>query len=246
MLRSKDGTTMSPKRAGLIGGLALVLLLGVLVQIDRGAATPQPGEPATDEQVKMFEDLLRQHERVMFDALVTGDVTRFATIYYNDPTVELNAEFHANLTRAGSRAPQAVARLEGGPKGHETGYLTAQVAGIINRQENVAAWEAAQAKAQAEGRQPSTDDMPNGAVPYEPKTADQWIDVPFYVYDVLVRGNHATATLSYGPPEDADSAYIFHFTMVEDRWYISGSSGGHVTSPIKPKTTPYVTLSADD
>lgn len=235
---------MSLRSIGIVGVAAIALLVGALVQADGGEATPGPGKPATREQVAMFEDLLRRDERITFDAMVTGDLSRFATIYYNDSSVELNVEYRAQIERVGQVATSAVAVLPDGPKGSGAGYLTARVAGAMLYRDNVAAWQTALERASAEGRQPSIADMPNGEVPYEPKTADQWIDVPFYVYDVFVDGNRATATLSYAPPEDADSAYIYRFIQIDGRWFITGLDGGHVTSRSIPKTTPYVTRSA--
>lgn len=237
---------MSMKTIAVVGVAVAILLTGALIQADRSDATPSPGTPASIEQVAMFEDLLRLDERISFDAMVTGDLSRFATIYYNDPTVSLNPEYRSQIDRAGSVATDIVASLSDGPKGSNTGYLTARVAGAVLYRDNVSAWQTVLERAADEGRQPSIADMPNNEVPYEPKMADQWVDVPFYVYDVFVNGDRATATLSYAAPEDADSAYIYHFIQVDGRWLICGLEGGHVSTRIAPKTTPYFTRSASD
>lgn len=219
-------------RAVVLTVVAVAFLsIGALTQINNDASGQTPHDNtiklhnADSDEAKMFEALLRKDERMLFEAMVNGDVSQFPTLYYNDPRVDLNDDFDAILERSGNRANGLIASLAAGPVGAENGYLTAQVAIILERQDNIEAWEAAQRKAAAEGREPTLADMPNGEIPYVKKTEDQWVDVPFYVFDVKIDGDQATAKLTYEPPETAAMVLTYSFTQVDGRWYISGIDG---------------------
>lgn len=219
-------------RVTILGAIVLVVAVLIQQEISTAEQVVQP-EPvaATEEQLKEFEELLRVDERVTFQALVTGDITEFPKIYYDDPTVTLNSDYHVAIEKAGDRIQSALTLLEPTSIGNGQGYLSARTAIIINRQDNLAAWEKAQAEAAAENRIATLADMPNGEMPYEPKFEDQWVDVPFYVFDGKMWDDHATVKLTYEPPASAALISTYVFTQVDGRWYISGLESEYIANP---------------
>ncbi|MDI3340019.1 MAG: hypothetical protein QJR03_05760 [Sphaerobacter sp.] len=219
---------MRRRHMAVIGAAVVLLGLVMLARPDRGAGRdavrPDPGVPATAEQVAAFEALLRREERAMFNMLVYGDMHEFPTIYYNDPTVELPESFDWVVRRVGMEAiGAALAGLAPGPRGAETGILSARVALGIERQRQLDAWKQAQAKAAAEGRHPTAADLPEGVEPpANPLSPTEWVDVQFDVFDVSIQGDLATAKLAYGSRTQSEVIDVYTFTRVDEQWYISG------------------------
>jgi len=200
----------------LIG--AVVILLGLVApgQVRRWVAQSPSAVPATAEQVAEFEALLRREERAVFAMWVSGDMYAFPTIYYNDPTVELPEGFYEAVRRVGAETvEQAMAGLAQAPRGAETGILSAKVALGIERQRQLDAWKQAQAKAAAEGQQPTAADLPEGIEPpANPLSPNEWVDVPFDVFDVFIQGDRATAKLAYGSRSQSEVIDVYTFTRV--------------------------------
>ncbi len=157
----------------------------------------------------------------MFEALVTGDYSQYSAIYHNDPAIDMHPDYLQVLSLHGDEARAIVSTLEGDVNGATTGYLTARIASLISYQENVAAWETAQARAAVEGQMPSVLDLPEGTAPMERKTLDQWIEPDYQLFDVKVGNDHASAKMAFGPPEAGGQILAYEFTRVNGQWYIS-------------------------
>jgi hypothetical protein len=231
--RASSGGNVHSKTIKFGGIAVLVAVLAVASWTTLGAAAPNPTgpQPATQAQAKVFEDLLRREERILFNSMVDGDTSLFATIYYNDPSVPLDPSFVAAIDEAGvDQVNAAIATGQPGPKGAERGFLAGEVAATIVMFRNVTAWEAVAAQAAAEGRTPSADDMPNGETPIPRKSLDEWVDVPFHLFNVTVDEDHATADLDYIDPATIDASYVpwywehYTFTRVDGAWYITANT----------------------
>jgi len=134
--------------------------------------------------------------------------------------VELPEGFCEAVRRVGAETvEQAMAGLAQAPRGAETGILSAKVALGIERQRQLDAWKQAQAKAAVEGRQPTAADLPEGIEPpANPLSPNEWVDVPFDVFDVFVQGVRATAKLAYGSRSQSEVIDVYTFTRVGGRW----------------------------
>ena len=214
------------KSKNAVGLMALVtataLILAALALTESGTAEPgQTIAITSDAEAREFEELIRRDQRILFEATVTGDYSLYATIYHNDPAVDMHPDYLQVLSQHGDEARTAVATLGGDVNAATTGYLTARIASLISYQKNVAAWEAAQSKAVAEDRNPSVVDLPEGSSPMERKTLDQWIEPDYHVFDVKLSDDHATAKVAFGPPEAGGQILAYEFTRVNGQWYIS-------------------------
>ena len=240
------GPVISGMRASpyvLLVSLALVgpLFVG-LADANQGETVPLVGDEdgqavaaavrlSDDETVRIFTETLRRYQRIQFDELVTGDASLFPTIFYNDPKYPVQGDdWQQTIAWAGADAIDAVISSGApGPVGAESGFLSAKVAEHIVIWENIAAWEAVEATAAAEGRAPTGEEvnsLPHGLFPYPRKSAGDWAQVPYHVFDIVIEGNHATAKLAYIEPTDVIEDYgdvyqIVWFTWVEGQWYIS-------------------------
>lgn len=204
------------------GALAVgILVVAVLMRAQSSVAEPGQVATVSPDEAKVVEELIRTDQRILFDALVTGDYSLFPTIYYNDPTITMHPDYQLSLSRFGDEARAAQATLDNGPKGADTGYLTARIASLLYGEEHTAAWQAIQDRAAAEGRQPSVNDLSDGVVPMERVTADQWVESEYFVHDVKISDDHATAKLAFGPPEAGGQILSYVFIRVDGTWYIS-------------------------
>ncbi len=167
--------------------------------------------------------LVRAENRILFDAIVSGDPSRYPTLYYYDPTVKMHPDYEHSLSLYGDEARATLATLSGGPIGAQDGYLTARIASLIYGERNTAAWEAAIATASAEGRQPSIDDLPEGFSPMERVTADRWIEPGYHLFDVRASADRGSAKVAFGPPEAGGQVLSYQFARVDGRWYVSYS-----------------------
>jgi hypothetical protein len=188
------------------------------------------------EDVQVFEELVRREDRVVFDALVTGDTSSLPTVFYNDPTVPVSIDWKAALERAGDEVPHTLEGTATGPIGGADGLLSAQIANIVVVWQNIRAWEEIEQRAAAEGRQPTADEvasMPYGENPYPRKSPEDWVEFPHYLFDVTIGGDHATATRAFIDPKDVTGDWLaqypgylvdYVFTRVDGQWYISGET----------------------
>lgn len=215
---------MRMTRLRLAAGSVAVVALLFAAYFAVGAAQSPPEVPASDTQTTELTTLLRREERAIFDSLVSGNMQGFPTIFYNDPSVPVSGGFTAAISRVGSTAvDQVMTGLASGPRGTGNGLLSAEVALTMERQQQLAAYAQAKKKAAVEGRQPQAADMPAGVdLPASPLNAEDWVDVPFDVYDAVIQGDHATAKLAYGSRQQSEMIDVFTFTNVHNQWYISG------------------------
>ena len=215
--------TMRP--AQLRTGAALVVA-GIAVTalwLRAGSAQPAPLPPASPADHAELATLVRAEQRILFDAIVSGDPALFPTVYYNDPTVKMHPDYLYSLRLYGDEARATLATLAGGPIGAEDGYLTARIASLIYGERYTAAWEAVVATTAAEGRQPSIDDLPEGFVPMERVTADRWIEPEYHLFDVRASAGRGSAKVAFGPPEAGGQVVAYEFARVDGRWYVSYS-----------------------
>ena len=207
-------------------GVALAATACVLtiVACARAGPTEPTALPAASPPVQAeLIALIRAENRILFDAIVSGDPSRYPTVYYNDPTVKMHPDYEYSLSLYGDEARATLATLSGGPIGAQDGYLTARIASLIYGDRNTAAWEAAIATAEAEGWQPSIDDLPEGFVPMERVTADRWIEPDYHLFDVRASADRGSAKVAFGPPEAGGQVLTYQFVRVGGRWYVSYS-----------------------
>lgn len=203
----------------LVAVLIVVMTLYALV----GAFSPatEPTVRATSEQQQAFLALVQTKERVFFDAWLTGDLTKFPEVYYNDPEYPPNNRYRNLINGNQGEIDAILAQSHNGPIGAHTGELSAQIAEILWRRGSSAAWETAVARATAEGRSPTLSDMPDDNPPVMPVQPSDWVEHQFFIKDAVVRGgNHASFVSVL---DEADSTVIYHIdaTDVDGRWYIS-------------------------
>lgn len=195
--------------------LVLTLALGWVVLVAAADATgPTSGRAATPEEIAQLEAAYRRHERIYFDALVTGDVSLFPAVYYNDPEVPLPEGYLQSLDQAGAAVDAALAHAMPGPDGASVGFLSAKVAEVLNIHRAL------------DARAPGED-----SYPVEPRTHDPWVDVPATLLNVKIDGDHATADIVYATAEqlawlgDQPIPLIEHhvFTRIDGQWYVSAA-----------------------
>jgi hypothetical protein len=203
------------------GFAALIIGIGLTQFVD---AQPEPADSATGDQEHALVAVFRRFERIMFDAMVTGDASEFPTVFYNDPTVTLSSEYVSLQTKHRPAVDAILEEARGrGPIGAQEGYLSAKIAEIVEYNEHANAWEEAKALALREQRRPTIQDLPNGMQPIERKLADQWVDVEVYIHDPLIQGEQALATFSFGTDKREGTLLHMTFTRIEGQWYVTSS-----------------------
>jgi len=206
---------------GIVVAIACVIV--IVAYTERGTAEPPPLPSAGLTEQAAFAELVRTEQHVLRDAIASGDPALYPTVYYNDPTVKMHPDYEYSLSLHGDEARATLATLSGGLIGATDGYLTARIASLIYGERNTAAWESAIATAEAAGRQPSIDDLPDGFVPMERVTADRWIEPDYHLFDVRAAGDRGSAKVAFGPPEAGGQVLSYDFERVEGRWYVSYS-----------------------
>lgn len=207
-------------------GVTFVVVASVLAIsacVRDGSPVPATLPPAPVDVQDELVALVRAENRILFDAIVSGDPSRYPTVYYNDPAVKMHPDYEDSLSLYGDEARATLATLSDGPIGAQDGYLTARIASLISGERNTAAWEAAIATAAAEDRQPSIDDLPDGYSPMERVTADRWIEPDYHLFDVRASGDRGSAKVAFGPPEAGGQVLTYQFIRVDGRWYVSYS-----------------------
>lgn len=204
----------------LVLAITLALMQWIIVQ-----AQPETETQVTAQQTQEFQDLYRRYERLVFEALVNGDTTRFPEVLYNDPTVEIVPEHAALAEQYQTQVGAALERVESGPVGAETGFLSASLAEMIAVNEQATAWEAARAAASASGREPTVADLPAGFQPIERKRLEEWVDVDVHIHNVQIQGEHGWATFTFGTDRLEGNLLHMTFTKVDGQWYISSARG---------------------
>ena len=184
---------------------------------------------ASAEQQQEFLSLVHANERVFFDAWLTGDLSKFPEVYYNDPEYPPNDLHRALIKDNRAEIDATLSQARNGPIGAQTGELSAQMAEILWRRGSSAAWDVAVARATAEGRAPTLSDMPDGNPPVMPVQPSDWVEHQFFIKAAVIRGgNHASLVYVL---DEADSTVLYHIdaTNVDGRWYISKNwTTGHM------------------
>lgn len=211
-------------RYAMASTLALAITLALLQWVVVQARSETETE-ATTEQVREFLNVYRGYERLTFDALVSGNTTRFPEVFYNDPTVDIVPEHAALAEQFQTQVDAVLARVESGPAGAETGFLSASIAEMIAVTEQATAWEAAKAAASASGREPTVADLPEGFQPVERKRPEEWVDVDVHIHNVRIQGEHGWATFTFGTDRLEGNLLHMTFTNVNGQWYISSARG---------------------
>jgi hypothetical protein len=218
-------------RAKSIRGFAPLWLvgLGMLAAAFAAASLAQADQPAprtaSGAQEEEFVALWKQYRKIYFDASVTGDVSLYPTVFANDPAVDVAALMPdciplINQERAGVAASLTALGL---PPKVETGWLSCAVAEQLDYHRNVEAWQEVKAAASAQGRQPSTQALPNGSRPVEPTNADEWVEEPIYVIKAEMLGENQARVAFAGIPKEENPELLFNlfFSRIDNQWYIT-------------------------
>lgn len=169
--------TTTAKRMILFSSpLAVALIIGTLWYALAGAsspnaATPIPAVPATDAQRQAFGSLVQNYRRTFFDGWLTGDLTKFPAVFYNDAASPPDARLQSLINQNRNQIDTALSNSRSGPVGATTGELAARMADVMWRRQSAAEWQTVQATAAAQGRAPTLKDMPGGQQPVVPVQA---------------------------------------------------------------------------
>ena len=215
---------MFSKRRVLIGSpIAFIAIVAIAWYIIVGAASPnaEPITPATAEQKQEFLSLIQKYDRTFFEGWVTGDLSQFPTVFYNDPRYPPDSIHQDWVDAHRADIDVILAKDPSGPVGSSTGELASEMADVISRRGSDAAWNAAQTKARAEGRNPTLKDMPNGQPPVMTPQESDFVQNTFYITDAEIQGGvHAKVSYVIGDP-DSPLFFNLELTKVNDQWYIS-------------------------
>lgn len=215
---------MLTKRRVLLSGqfvAVLIVVMALYAVADAFSPATELTVPATIEQQQAFLALVQAQDRVFFDAWLTGDLSKFPEVYYNDPEYPPNNRYRDLINDHRAEIDAVLTQARNGPIGTQTGELSAQIAEILWRTGSSAAWEMAVARATAEGRAPTLSEMPDGQPPVMPVQPSDWVKNQFFIKDAVIRGeDHASFVYVIG---DADSTLLCHIDAanVGGRWYIS-------------------------
>jgi hypothetical protein len=211
--------------------LAAVLLIVALVAwrvVHARQARYQPYEahdsvPASAAQIAQFEDILSRYEQLIVAAQVTGDTTLYPSVLYNDGALELHPDCVSAIASAGAAVGERLAATHTGPIGANTGWLSCEVAIVVEHEQ----WLATKVVEIA------LTPPPNGGMDGPALMRSIQSESPnapeAYIWDVRIAadGRHATLKRAYDPQAMAESKdaplMIEHivFTAVDGQWYIS-------------------------
>lgn len=165
--------------------------------------------------------LIQRYDRIFFEGWVTGDLSQFPTLFYNDPQYPPNSTRQDLVNAHRAEIDSILVKNPSGPVGSRTGELASEMADVISRRTSDAAWKAAQAKARAEGRNPSPNDMPDGRPPVMTPQESDFVHNTFYITDAEIHGDvHAKVTYVIGDP-NSTLFFNWELTKVNGQWYIS-------------------------
>jgi len=185
------------------------------------AGKTEPGTPASAAQQQAFLSLIRQQERTFFVGWVTGDLSGFQAVYYNDPKYRPSGRFQDLIKANRDEIDAVLVSTHSGPVGARIGELAARMADVLSRRGSDVQWQAAVATATAEGRIPTLSDMPDGEPPAMTPQLSDWIEKQFFIKHATIQGEtHASVIYVLDSP---DSTLLFHLdlTNVGGQWYIS-------------------------
>lgn len=205
----------------LVASIVVAAIVAVLVYNEQGDAAPEPQNEANPKAFPELLDLVHRDLRVTFESRVTGDFSLFPTIYYNDPTVRMHADYQDVMREYGAEAQAGLQSIGGEGNGGDSGYLTARIASVLSRESSIAAWENAQQQALAEGRKATLDDLPDGNLPIERPSLDDWVGTTPILHDVRVGDTTASAKAAAGDPRGGGQILSYKFVKVEGQWFIS-------------------------
>jgi hypothetical protein len=215
---------MSMKRRILLSSPLVAVLIGATIWYAFAAASSPAAEPtvaATAEQQQAFLSLVQLKRRVFFEGWLTGDLSKFPEVYYNDSQYPPNDHDQGLINDHRIEIDALFAESPTGPIGAPTGELSTNMAEVLWRRGSSAAWEAAEAKAKAEGRAPTLKDMPDGQPPVMPVQPSDWVEKQIFIKDAVVTGgDHASFIYLLDTPT---SPLFYHIdaTNVNGHWYIS-------------------------
>ena len=179
--------------------------------------------PATAAQTEQFKAIFRRYEHLTVDARVTGDTALFPTVLYNDRDLEVHPDCASAIAseRDAVRERLRLAATQTGPIGAETGWLSCEIAGVVQQQR----WLATKVVEIAQTPPPNGGvDGPTLMRSIHGETENTQ---EAYVWDVRIAtdGRHATLKRAYDPQAMTERTplMIEHvvFTAVDGHWYIS-------------------------
>ncbi len=172
--------------------LAAAIIMALLaLAFMNGSNAPDPGLPASPEQRHVFLTLIQQYQRVFFDGWMTGDLSNFPAVFYNDPAYPPNSLVKQLILRHREEIDADIASATAGPVGARTGELAAQMADVITRRQSSAFG------------------------------ASAWIEKTIFIENATLQGErHATVVYVVDSP-DSTLLFHLHLTNVDGTWYIS-------------------------
>jgi hypothetical protein len=133
---------------GVIVAIVLEITYGANASVVLSTATPVSiaisNSGSSDDAA--IKDVIVRSYSVRADALTSGDISQFPTVFINDPSVPLKAENADFLKKVRDRYGNAVQPITG------DGLLAYESAKVLDRHQNLAPFQHIEATAKAEGR----------------------------------------------------------------------------------------------
>jgi hypothetical protein len=209
------------KRRMIFLASPIVVTMLVLVAWYLVVGAANDGMPATEGQKQDFLSLIRRQERTFFEGWVTGDLSEFPAVYYNDPHDKPNGHRQDLVKTYRDEIDAILADTDSGPVGGRSGELAAQMADVLWRRQSDVQWQAAVATATAEGRNPTLSDMPDGNPPATTPQQSDWVEQPIFIVYAMIQGEtHASVIYVLGDG-DPTPQYHLDLTNVNGTWYVS-------------------------
>ena len=224
---------MSSRRGQVLAlGLALI---GIVILTGFGGARllSEPSSPKSLEpaEVDLVRQLIQRYQRVHAQASVTGDVSKYPSVFYNDPAFDL-AEYTPGcfplVEDENTETQEILTEIAPDQVGGQPGMLSCMIAEMVSYHRNVSAWAAEVARAEAEERAPSPGNLDGGVTPMEAaRHADadavaSWEGPRHIIEAVYLDASHIRFAYAEAPLEETPEV-IFNFliTSVNGDWSIS-------------------------
>lgn len=205
-----------------------IIIIMLLAGLGEVRLLPEPASPRAlkPAEIEQFRQLIRQYHEVRTHAVLTGDVTEYPDIFYNDPAFDLRQYTPGcfpliYVERSETNA--ILKQMDNRPVGSKNGLLSCMIAEMIDYHRNANAWEIEVKQAEAEGRNPSIANLENGLVPINrARKATDWSGPKYAIEAIYLDDTHVRFTYAAAPIEELpDVVYHLIFTNVRGRWLLS-------------------------
>ncbi|HET7034127.1 MAG TPA: hypothetical protein VFI42_00445 [Thermomicrobiaceae bacterium] len=202
-----------PWRGSRIILAALVAIGGViLVGADRAApGGAAGGRPATEVEQQQVVTLIHRYERVFFDGWVSGDLSAFPTVFYNDADEHLSPHWRSVMAAHQPEVTAILRQSHTGPIGASDGLLSAEMSDVLARRASDARWQEAEA---------TLADVPGGQPPVITPRPGDWVDKQIFITEAVVFGDRTIVTYVLDSP-DSTLRFHLHLLQVGGQWYLT-------------------------